>query len=337
MLFPTNQSDLISFINNEDNSIFSFDQMNYNQLLDIENEIDTFVQLHGRIIKEIPANYSNGRAFLFLLLDLCERLRLRSSFTNILQIINSNNIAVGSRLKAAILFNHVPSNDQYIIRFEQICELLQEAIDYEEDTDNKALATFCNYYISVLDVHPNWIKQLREKIDDNRAKYPFLNEIVITRLLSIDISDSWEAILEALKIKDKLFDRTVITLPEVIDLLLMEKNTSYANSLSTSARSFTAIRKIALNRGASEMRLKDRGVKPLYSEDEMFLYFKSYGNMHYAKIMSALNYLTDQVFDSIDSGKLEIIDYGCGQAMATMVLAEFLNKKSISPDSINVT
>ena len=155
MLFPTNQSDLISFINNEDNSIFSFDQMNYNQLLDIENEIDTFVQLHGRIIKEIPANYSNGRAFLFLLLDLCERLRLRSSFTNILQIINSNNIAVGSRLKAAILFNHVPSNDQYIIRFEQICELLQEAIDYEEDTDNKALATFCNYYISVLDVHPN--------------------------------------------------------------------------------------------------------------------------------------------------------------------------------------
>jgi hypothetical protein len=58
-------------------------------------------------------------------------------------------------------------------------------------------------------------------------------------------------------------------------------------------------------------------VKILESEEELFGYFKSFGNMHKAKLLSAFEVLPE-TFDS----KVNVIDWGCGQGFASMVFLE---------------
>ena len=56
----------------------------------------------------------------------------------------------------------------------------------------------------------------------------------------------------------------------------------------------------------------------LNSEEEMFEYVKRFGRMHYAKLASAFSEPFPQCF----CGKVNIVDWGCGQALATIAFIE---------------
>ena len=71
--------------------------------------------------------------------------------------------------------------------------------------------------------------------------------------------------------------------------------------------------------------LPERGVSPLSTERELNQYIFSYGNMHYAKLKSALSYLPASLFQEA----LEIIDWGCGQGIATITLLELKRPKNV--------
>jgi hypothetical protein len=66
-----------------------------------------------------------------------------------------------------------------------------------------------------------------------------------------------------------------------------------------------------------------RGVAILADEEELAQYLFSFGNMHEAKLKKAYS----ELFESLsiaDNQKVEIIDYACGQGLATIVLLNYL-------------
>jgi len=75
-------------------------------------------------------------------------------------------------------------------------------------------------------------------------------------------------------------------------------------------------------------RMKD-GLLPVGSEPEMSMSMLYYGKRNYEKLLKALVYIPDPFFDHV----VEVIDYGCGQAIGVISYYDYLllkNKALIS-------
>ncbi len=78
----------------------------------------------------------------------------------------------------------------------------------------------------------------------------------------------------------------------------------------------------------------NRGVDQLTTEPQMLVYLYSFGNMHQAKLNVAFSYIPEVFFEQPE---INIIDYGCGQAIGTMCYADFLSQKGITQNIKSVT
>lgn len=77
----------------------------------------------------------------------------------------------------------------------------------------------------------------------------------------------------------------------------------------------------------------NRGSLPLGSEPEMSMYMFAYGKMHYEKLLKAFEHLPKTFFDN----EIEIIDYGCGQAMGLIAYADYIKQKGYNQKITNIT
>ncbi|MBP3254618.1 MAG: hypothetical protein J6M30_08950 [Bacteroidales bacterium] len=124
----------------------------------------------------------------------------------------------------------------------------------------------------------------------------------------------------------------------------MEQDTSYALQVKyLKDISFQKIRGIAKNfcqnlpKEVSDELYEqlERGCDLITTEPQLQQYIYSFGNMHEAKLNLAFDNVPNDIFDNED---IAIIDYGCGQAMATMVLADYIRKNNYNIDNIkNIT
>lgn len=102
--------------------------------------------------------------------------------------------------------------------------------------------------------------------------------------------------------------------------------------------SFTQIRQVAMDELSLLSNEKrddlynslNRGIALLDSNEQLCQYLFSYGKMHEAKIQTALSKLPKDLFKH----DIQIIDWGCGQGLATICLFDYLKKKNL-PDNIN--
>ena len=135
------------------------------------------------------------------------------------------------------------------------------------------------------------------------------------------------AFIDAMQSAAKLAKWVYVDLNEEKDKnVLIESETPYSEQIrNLSNLSFNSIREISVNNNTMDSQVPNRGATPLKTETELFKYMVSFGNMHYSKIKSAL----DILFEKKISENLEIIDWGCGQALATMVLGEYFNNNRI--------
>lgn len=77
-----------------------------------------------------------------------------------------------------------------------------------------------------------------------------------------------------------------------------------------------------------------RGVCPLQTEPELNMYIHSLGLMHEIKLQHAFSQLADEF---TDYPTIDIIDYGCGQAIGTICYADFLQKNGKQQNVRRVT
>ncbi|NDW13829.1 hypothetical protein D0T50_13155 [Bacteroides sp. 214] len=317
---------LDNFLNENIQDIIEFCNSDYNNIVNCKQSIETFILLKCNIIDGLNYEETYNKAFISILLEFCERLNLRSSIISIYPIIDRNNLGVGSRLQAALLFLYnVDSNSTLINRFDEICQNLELAIEFEDDNEKKSITTFLNYYYCVIrDTYPHikFASELKLKIEkalDNNI-YQFLKHESIIQSLGVNYNN----VDDIQKIIDTLLEKTIIT-HSVSDIskIIIETDTEYSNMLKDVAANFDSIRSISV-RHAGSQKITGRGVKILESEVELYGYFKSYGNMHKAKLQSAFNALP-----SISS-KINIIDWGCGQGFASMVFLEKYGHENIN-------
>ena len=101
--------------------------------------------------------------------------------------------------------------------------------------------------------------------------------------------------------------------------------------------SFQGIRRIACN-AISSLSDEDRnslfdslgrGINLLDTHEQMCQYLFSYGNMHEAKILAALNHLEIKAYSNKN---IQIIDWGCGQGLATICFLDFLKTNNVSTE-----
>ena len=101
---------------------------------------------------------------------------------------------------------------------------------------------------------------------------------------------------------------------------------------------FQQIRKIAYNdiSHLSEEESKElydrlnRGVNLLGTHEEMCKYLWSFGNMHEAKIHDAIKCLPIELFEQ----DFEVVDWGCGQGLATTCFFDYLKSNDDKFDLI---
>ena len=70
----------------------------------------------------------------------------------------------------------------------------------------------------------------------------------------------------------------------------------------------------------------NRGIESLDNEPLLQMYFYSYGQMHAEKLMYAFKQLSPYVKSA---EKIDIVDYGCGQGLATMCYHDFIKNYNL--------
>ncbi len=300
--------------------------------LNIEkDEIREFIETKKLVLEKLDYTSNTNKSFVSIIFDFCERFGF-SSVVSIENTVRRNEFHLGKRRDAAKLFLlNVRNNNDYINRFNEICSLLQNSLETEEDTDKDVVVTFLNYYAKVVyDTSHEFSEPLKRNLIEARSNstFDFLQSEYLTKLLEIDISDVNSAYQSIHSLIDEIYERQYRIDEVVTEELeyLLESNTDYSNSLENLELSFDTIRNIAVTKcKVIETHLEGRGVTPLRNEDELYVYLYRYGKMHKAKLESCF---AEFPFNEIDQA-VEIIDWGCGQGLASIVLRDFLKSNNI--------
>ncbi len=307
-------------LNNNFQAVAELYEMPYRDQLEQQESIERFILLKNKIISSYPYANTRSRSFILILLDFCERFSLYSCIPHVLKIIRNNNVTISKRMSAGMkaIIPKPTSNRDLVNRFDDICLLLNEAIEEEEDNDKKSIVTFLNFYDHiVINTNSACIQQVKEKINAALSEQRFLWLSKISDILNIETVDP-ETIHVSIEEKiDSLLERgTPFRRQNVSENLLIEKGTDYSKEIEAIPNKFLSIRQINVNHANG--KLHGRGVEQLTTEEEMYEYIKRYGNMHYAKLMSSFENPFPQAFNE----RFDLIDWGCGQALATMSFIE---------------
>lgn len=294
-------------------------EASYTDQLKEKNSIERFILLRNRVLSSFVYDTIDSKSFLLILLDLCERFCLYSSILHVDRILRNNNINITKRMAAGLLMNiPTPSSNQDLIdRFDSISKLLNEAIIEEEDNDTLSIVTFLNYYAHVvINTNLYYINQIKNKVSIAIEEHGYTWLRSIAGLISseiIDIEQYHQRIEEQI---DILLNKRETSKHSQTEQFLVEANTDYSKEIAEVPNKFLEIRLINVKHSTG--LLYGRGVNQLTTEDEMYEYIKRYGKMHYAKMMSSLEESFPQSFFQ----DFDIIDWGCGQALATMSFIE---------------
>jgi hypothetical protein len=341
----TSKHELEIFLEKNIHELYDLYNSDYSTLLEHKDAINSFV-LTKRVgvYGSLDYNKSSNKAFIIILLDLCVRLGFSFSAIQIVNVIEGKNISIGSRLDAAIAFLLAPNNKELVGRFDYICEKLQISLMEEEDSIERVLTTFGNYFAKVVrDTSPKFvdilggkIKDLQQTSDNHFIKHEFINTLL--KINSYNQEESYLIIQSAI---EKISGRR--NLKMIVNRLTeVEQYTNYVKNFIDNPIKFEFIWQIAaesmslfsFEEKANIHSRISRGVKVLDDELELFGYIYFYGKMHYAKILDAVKYLPDQLFGK----KIELVDWGCGQGLGIIGLFDYLrlNNKLTEFESVTL-
>mgnify|MGYP000013104817 FL=1 len=286
--------------------------------------IELFILKKRQILRSLSYDKTYARSFLLILLDLCTRFNLLAATSTVHQIMIQHNIPCNKRMSAALAYidPKPSSNDEYINRFTSICDLLESAIQEEEDSSTNSIATFLNYLGTVVqDTNDIYIKRIKEQIQSasSSATYQFINHPAIIAAIQIDTSDQERASVQIQTIVDDLLGNVHSDLKSNYKDTpsLIEDTTDYAEEIRCIGPHYKRIRKVSVDKSNGEAKT-NRGVAILENEAELYEYMKRFGNMHKAKLDSALQSPFPQKWDQ----PINLYDWGCGQGIASMVFLE---------------
>jgi len=315
-----------------------FISQSYSSIYDNNEDLSSFILRKFSVIQKLDFAENKNSAFLFCLLDFSERFGFHTEFQQLFSLAKIKNVDIGHRLTAASKFLiGIKRLSDYNDRIVAILENLSESYLLEEDSSEKVICTLIHFYIEVFNnfgrSNKNGVLQFRSdlnaKLSNNNIRYlypEYLREIL---QLSIDNID--ELYINIHQRIDAILERTTELIHFNESDHIIETNTDYVISLQGVSPNFLEIRNLCA-RLYSEVSSDDifyslqRGVSILSEENQLLAYMKSYGNMHYSKLKSAFLELPPLINET----KYELIDWGCGQGIASICFLEHFLTNNLS-------
>lgn len=302
----------------------------YEELRHEIDSVELFILKKRQILRSLSYDKTYARSFLLILLDLCTRFNLLAATSAVHQIMIQHNILCNKRVSAALAYidPKPSSNDEYINRFTSICDLLESAIQEEEDSPTNSIATFLNYLGTVIqDTNQTYIRQVKGQIQSVSGTYQFISHPAIIKAIKIDTSDQEQAYDQIQAIVDNLLcdAHSYLKSNHEDTPFLIEDATDYAEEVRCIGPHYNRIRKVSVDKSTGEAET-NRGVAILETEPELYEYMKRFGNMHKAKLDSALQSPFPQKWDQA----INLYDWGCGQGIASMVFLEKYQSANIN-------
>jgi len=296
--------------------------------------------LDDKLIQKNNSNIIN--AFLLLLAEKFLQTSLIGAITIIIDYLPNSAIKV--RLEASKLYLRVNDiSKDYVNRADKILTLLEKSSNIDE-YNTKAIKSFLFFFHTALtqfsrlndkNLANTFIKSLQQK----RSSYQFLQDNSISSLFTqiesldiINILSEIEAAIETTTYKKTLCDIKNSTITKEIS-----NYTQILSKLHTPT--FETIRDIAYKNiqsigDSQELFYKlQRGEAIIDDEKLLFKYLVSFGSKHKSMLYSAY----DEIFDKMKNEKFDIVDWGCGQGTATMLLLDYAKEKNTVLDIKNIT
>lgn len=265
-------------------------------------------------------DYSNRyvRSFIVSLLDLACRFEYVAMVQTLITIVTDNGILIGKRLEAECrIFSPRPSHSRDIIsRFPEICELLEEAREDGADTKEIKSALLSFYRYALGNLAPDYVDRLKQAA----------GQLPIAALIKTELEDQNTTAESLTSEIDNLLRRNDAPIvahdhgPHMI-----EDGTDYAADIQAVDAAFRDIRNLAKSHAPIDTTLEGRGKEIIDNVSDLAVYLSNYGNMHFAKMMSAF----EPPFPP-PSDKIDLIDWGCGQGIASMAFIEKFGSEKIN-------
>jgi hypothetical protein len=321
-----------------------FTSQTHADLVASRDKLNRYIQLNRNVILQLNISDKSSLAFISLLLDISEELGLLSPFRFLYDHLNDKDFNIGERLKAASLYLiGVTTADDYLNRYDAICNHLQISSETEEDNTDKVLMTMVNYYAKVIhdfgEFNTEKVVGVKTKIKNSLSdfKFSFLHSKIIEDVLKVEIDNFSDAYADIHRLLDSFLGRDIVK-PVYKKDFLIESETEYCRLIAAVEPNFKAVRKISVDKyklvkSDAIFTSLGRGVAILTDERQLYAYMNSYGNMHYEKLIQSLKTLPKSFF----SKDTNVIDWACGQAMASMAYFDYLDQIDTGQDIQNVT
>lgn len=298
----------------------------------IKDELDK-INIHQEIIYN-KLDISNTRhfSFIILLMKLYNRYMLDTSFFYLYDRLIQNKIDLGYTVQVMYLMRKNLNLDRIKSNINDIIFTLKKGYESNEDRDiinfiikqyifNSLKLNRKNLYIynSILDIFEQKFLDVQNDFLDTKSLQDFLYQARDKD----EFLNQWDAQIHNIFHYESIEDIAIkIENGDYADFINSIKNIKFTD-IQNHAKEYYSTHITDTN---SRHYNLDRGKAVLKDKEDLIQYIYSFGKMHSSKLQKSLKLLLDE-FYKLD--KLNVVDYGCGQAMGIMNLCDFINNNKL--------
>ena len=339
-----NSYQLEYFIKKDYQIIYDFFQNQINiEPSKYKKEIKQYIREARKDITSLDCSNKINGDFIALLIETCEKLHLLMEFKLLYNHLSKSDYKIGDRLKVIFHYSNIRKFNDYYDIYSTILDLLNKAYNKEGESKEKITITLVGFYLNIIynfgERNKNNILSLKKKIYDKSKELPFLDKSLIDTIFNINIDDFRKAYNDGIEVINNYSYQNGLTLVTPKKNIVIETSNYSRKVYELRKANFDKIRKISKNYIISignpnylHYQLNN-GMTIIEEENLLYKYLLDYGKMHKAKLYSSF----DTVIDQLNNKTINIIDWGCGQALATSLLMDYIKEYELNIDISNIT
>ena len=333
------------FINYKFQNLYDFfSNQNKKEITTYKSNIEVYIARNLKILKQLDFKNEINLKFIIMLIEACEKLEIYMEFQTLFKLLKKNNYSFDKKLESQSLYIvNIRKFNDYQNNYKHFIDTLNIAFVDEEELEQTLTIIYINFYLRIVKDFGDYNKEnvIKLKLDYidyyNTQNYTFLDRSLIDKIFNIDITNPQNAYSN---IQNIISDYLTSNEEQICntDVLSIE-NSDYSKKLySLHHPSFNDIRKISVeyirssNNQPTLYNKLNRGRYIIDDEELLYQYMFSYSAMHKAKLYESFNVITEK----LKNISIDIIDWGCGQALATSLFIEYIKEKNIDIDIDNI-
>ena len=339
-----NSYQLEYFINKDYQIIYdSFQNQTHIEPFKYKKEVKQYIREARRDITSLDCSNKINGDFIALLIETCEKLHLLMEFKLLYNHLSKSDYRIGDRLRAIFHYSNIQKFDDYYDIYLTILGLLNNAYNEERESKEKITITLVNFYLNIVynfgERNRNNVLILKSKIYDKSKEFPFLDKSLIDTIFNMNIDDFRKAYHYGIDVINNYLYQNGLILIKPKKYIVTEVSNYSRKVYKLKNPNFNKIRKISKNHIISMGNPNylhyqlNHGTTIIEEENLLYKYLLDYGKMHKEKLYSSFN----KIVHRVNNKTINIIDWGCGQALATSLLIDYIKENELNIDISNIT